>query len=572
MAFRQDTVILKNLITNPVYRERVMGFIEPKYFRVPAEEVLFLMIRSHAAKYEGSAPALDTLAVQVGQYCGWAEGSRDYEQAMETLKAMESADSEQDLNVLIDKTDAWVKQEARAIASQKLACQLGGDNPSEERWQAAMAELERASAITIKVSPEDAIWARFRRVGDGIESPRQKWLIKGVIPAEGYGSLNGRWGTAKTFVVIDLAMQIARAHAGDRFCGALIKRPGAVVMFCYEGFGTISERVEALVKAKYQGLDLAETPFYWLPGGPDAMGIEGQRYVRESLDVIRRKHGAVSLVIFDTASAAFTFATGQNHDSDVQKAWNVLRDLSAEYETFALVVDHFGKDESRGARGSVTKLNNVDSVLNVFATENDDGVVSRHVNVEKNRSGVSGQSFYFDLEEVTLLEADEDGEPVIGRFIKWLLDEDGKPIVPVEGGKKKVADGPAWKPGEIARWFREALLDELEQSKMLRGDPDETGTQVRVADLGAVKGRFKARYESAGRDWASGRRLINKTMAEAVEAGLVTIEGSSVWITLLGLGVLLQESGRGGGAFGRWPQAIGPGLSAINFGETGLPQ
>jgi hypothetical protein len=74
-----------------------------------------------------------------------------------------------------------------------------------------------------------------------------------------------------------------------------------------------------------------------------------------------------------------------------------------------LVVHHFGKDESKGMRGSVALKAAADTVIEVTGI---DGV--RTARVEKQKDGATGETFTFTLRPIDL-GPDGDGETMLCR-------------------------------------------------------------------------------------------------------------------------------------------------------------
>ncbi len=115
---------------------------------------------------------------------------------------------------------------------------------------------------------------------------RRSWLVKELIPETGRGLASGQWGTAKTFVMLDLAASIMTATA---FAGREIKRRGGVLFVAAEGANEIRVQLEGVVEQKLRpsalasgalgqpmSADLEVLPFGWIEDCPKTFSWKPQ--------------------------------------------------------------------------------------------------------------------------------------------------------------------------------------------------------------------------------------------------------------------------------------------------------
>ena len=98
-----------------------------------------------------------------------------------------------------------------------------------------------------------------------------------------------------------------------------------------------------------------------------------------------------------------------NSDTEVAKVNEALKQISIVADGVVAVMDHFGKDPERGARGSSAKPAGVDAELHIIGKKGQmNGLVLRS---EKVRGGPRGWERTFDLKEI-VTGVDEDGHNI----------------------------------------------------------------------------------------------------------------------------------------------------------------
>ena len=113
---------------------------------------------------------------------------------------------------------------------------------TEARERRVQGPRSDAHASRPATQPFELFWH-----GKDYDRARRSWLVKELIPETGQGLASGQWGTAKTFVVLDLAASIMTATP---FAGREIGRHGGVVFVAAEGASEIPIRLEGVVEQK----------------------------------------------------------------------------------------------------------------------------------------------------------------------------------------------------------------------------------------------------------------------------------------------------------------------------------
>ena len=266
---------------------------------------------------------------------------------------------------------------------------------------AAARKIETVATVTPQPGtgtkqPFEVFWH-----GINYDRPARPWLIKTLIPAQGAGLLSGQWGTAKTFVALDLAGAVM---SGAPFAGRENARRGGVLFIAAEGGGEVSIRLEAMASG-FQTADTIKLPFAWIEDTPDIKNDVSYRTLTEiAVNVGNRIKEEfdldLALIIVDTMSAAANWKD-HNDAAEGQLVMNRLNELGRATGAFVLAVDHFGKDASTGTRGTSAKEASADVVLATLADRDLNGQLSKtRMAVRKLRGGKTGEEFPFDLNVV----------------------------------------------------------------------------------------------------------------------------------------------------------------------------
>ena len=261
---------------------------------------------------------------------------------------------------------------------------------------------------------------------------RRDWLIEGLLPRRGVGILSGQSGVGKTHIVLDLIASIA---LGEPFAGMAVERVCGAVLFAAEGQDDAVPRWDVIEQAKVvpymerhnlpAGTYIPANWFDDVPRltAPDAFEQYRARLIavaQRDRDEIGIAYGGLGLVAIDTFTAAVDLSDDQTNSAGTnQLIFTRLHQLAHDLDCFVLVVDHMGKDMTRGTRGSTAKEASADVVLAVTGMVAEDGSVSNTaMSVRKLRGGAAGKRVMFSLAPVRM-PLDEDGRRQDGVVVKW---------------------------------------------------------------------------------------------------------------------------------------------------------
>jgi AAA domain len=350
------------------------------------------------------------------------------------------------------------------------------------------------------------------------ERAPRAWLVHDLIPEKGQGLASGQWGTAKTFVAMDLSASIM---TGTPFAGREIDRPGGVLFVAAEGASEIPPRLHGLVEQKLRPLSLAlavsgnpidanldALPFAWIEENPSLKDPEGfARMVAVAMQadkLMREKFGLpLVLVIIDTLSASANFKDG-NDAAEGQFVMNQLQELSRKTGAFVLAVDHFGKAVETGTRGTSAKEGAADVVLALLADREINGTISNtRMALRKLRAGKTGTETPFDLKTVDI------GNGETSCIIEWRAER------AVEAAVVTSKKDPWTKSLKV---FKGALVTALIEHGQLITPFGKEGATVRAAPDHAVRDEFLKAYPA---EPEAKRKAFKRALNEARSRDLI---------------------------------------------------
>jgi hypothetical protein len=229
---------------------------------------------------------------------------------------------------------------------------------------------------------------------DTIQDEPVEWLIEGVLPALSFVALYGPPGSFKSFHALHIAYCVATGHS---WMGQTVKKSGAVLYLCGEGFGGIGARIKA-IKLHHQIDDGA--PIYIvrhqlnLRSSPEDFNA----LMLAIVQLVEQTGIQFELAIVDTLARAF--GGGNENSSEDMGAFITAMGKVQEFLNCALMVlHHCGKDTAKGLRGHSSLLGAVDTELELLRfDEQMKGVLT----VSKQKDGEDNKRFGFEMVEVEI--------------------------------------------------------------------------------------------------------------------------------------------------------------------------
>ena len=314
--------------------------------------------------------------------------------------------------------------------------------------------------------------------------PPLKWVVKGVLPAQGLAVVYGPSGSGKSFMVLDMVSAIAdgRFWYGHR----VEKKP--VVYIALEGEAGVKIRAEAWVKHNQRPLPsdlrIVLQPFK----------LTDPKDLADLVVAIQSAVGAGSVIVLDTLNRAAP-TSDENSSKDMGEILEAAKKLQNQVGGLVVLVHHTGKDVTRGMRGHSSMPAAIDASIEVSR----DGDI-RIWMVAKAKDGQDGTSHPFKLEVISL-GCDEYGDLITSCVCV--------PIAPYESIRQK----------PLKHWQEEGL-SALRRAVLNYGEEVENGQRQRV-QLEFWREEFYRASSADGQD--AKRSAFGRVRKDLIERQLVTV-------------------------------------------------
>ena len=241
---------------------------------------------------------------------------------------------------------------------------------------------------------------------------RQEHLVKNLLLAESLFMIFGESNSGKTFLLLDLALAIAR---GAPWRGRQTRR-GLVIYVAGESAGSVRNRVAAYRAANPDisgGL-----PFAIIPVAVDFLDRDAITVLIATIKAAESECGEkVALICVDTFARAVP-GGDENSSQDVGTVIAAADRIRAETGACVGFVHHSGKDPAKGARGSSALRAAVDTEIMIEGLK---GI--RTATITKQRDLESGESLAFELLPVQIDIDPEDGTPTYSCVVRHIAPE-----------------------------------------------------------------------------------------------------------------------------------------------------
>lgn len=231
----------------------------------------------------------------------------------------------------------------------------GISKPSSEVFAPALAKLPAGPEVTR---------SRFYfEDDDEMETTLPTaWIVPDLIPENSIVLMTARKGSFKTFLAMDLALGIA---TGKPTFGVMPSVTGPTFFGAHEGLQRIktSDRRAWRIARGVRG-----TTQFYVGKGP-RVALESDRQEFGDAIKARCKDVMPRLIVIDTYSASM-IGWNENDAGDANKFIAYCRDLIEAFPGCSVLIPaHFGKDESRGTRGTNALEAGVDTIIDVTREE-----------------------------------------------------------------------------------------------------------------------------------------------------------------------------------------------------------
>jgi len=359
-------------------------------------------------------------------------------------------------------------------------------------------ELGYTDDELIPIEPSDLVYDKI--VFDAEQSLRnaasQKWLLDGVIPADGFGILYGPSGSYKSFIALDIAAAIS---TGQNWHGVDVDGCGPVLYVAAEGSMGLQERAVAWCRHYKRDYGrLAILPVAIMLDDP----IMTQIFVEAAMKAQEKLGAPFKLVIIDTLARSFNGDENSAQDTGAFinscYAWRAkLGDCSV------MVITHAGKEITRGIRGSSALKAACDFVF-VVTRPNHLQALLRN---EKQKDIDETEDMRFALQSVHIGIQDHKGR-------------ERKSLVPILESKGEMADPDAEDDQPTA--FE--VGDMMDMVRIVKANT-AAGQQMTEDSL---KIEFREKKESEGSKPDAIRKSFERNLKRAKEKGYLMKHGKNI--------------------------------------------
>ena len=217
--------------------------------------------------------------------------------------------------------------------------------------------------------------------------PKVEWLVDGVLANKGIATIYGASGSSKSFLAIDLCMNLALGNAWFEI-PVITKIP--VVYVALEGFTGVAKRLQGWCQH-----------YKWYPNNleitKDELLLAENKSVDEFISFYKGREFSGGIVIIDTLNNACP-NIDENHAGAMGGVIYNIKRIQKELDCTVLIIHHSGKNEENGMRGSSSLKASMDSVLHV--TQSKAGLC--HWVLEKSKDSECGVGYSYRLEEIEI--------------------------------------------------------------------------------------------------------------------------------------------------------------------------
>jgi hypothetical protein len=262
------------------------------------------------------------------------------------------------------------------------------EQTTDEALRASTAKPGQAHSI--EQTPE-----RFPIIGAGefLKRPPMRWIIPGVLPQAELAVIYGESGSGKSFLAYDMLTAISQ---GIKWRG-LPTLQGNVLYIAAEGVNGMRNRVQAYCDTNF--VDPAALPDI-IAASPNMLDPKESALLAKRVSECGKQY---SVIAIDTWSAV-TPGSNESSSEDSGKFISHAKLLHEQAGALVLVIDHSGKDASKGVRGWSGKKGAADAQIEVTRNVKTD---ERRWRVAKQKDGEDGAEHAFSLRTVPL-GTDED--------------------------------------------------------------------------------------------------------------------------------------------------------------------
>ena len=228
-------------------------------------------------------------------------------------------------------------------------------------------------------------------------STKIDWIVDRLIPCHGRVLLCGDGGIGKSFIMLDLALEMSRKDKQGLWLGRFPVKQGPVLYIDEESPENLLRwRVNTMAQQKHLPLSQAEFEMSFSQN----LAVDDFKSLQALRELLERTEP--SLVCIDSLTEIHS--VNENDASAMKKVLRKITELSREYQTAFMILDHISKPivskdgtvlSPGGPRGTTVKRNWSDATFNV--TKENHLMVMKH---NKPRFCAPVSPFYLAIEDI----------------------------------------------------------------------------------------------------------------------------------------------------------------------------
>ena len=373
-------------------------------------------------------------------------------------------------------------------------------------------------AVNVEGAPADLPPIRCKSGAEFLNAPEPDDLLEKIVQdGEGAGTTYGAPGSAKSFLMLDMMVAMARTDAerSEYWHGfRLTEKPVPCVYVVAEGVSGARKRYRAILQ--HLGLTDADVLLEFVDTAVNLLTQDTDDLITAIRDTAERL-GKPGFICLDTLAG--TMAGGdENSGQDMGLYLSNVRRLAAAFKCFCMIVHHSGKDATRGARGHSSLKGNIDVELEVTRDDPDDWRCNRTLHCRKLRDDGDGEAIGFRLERVVL------GQNKYGKDVTSCV------VIPTKAAPVGIRRKP---PTPTARHALRVLTEVIAD----HGQRQSATATIPAGVLAVTFDEWRQRYYlrvgddgSADPNRETARKYFTRARKELSERGLIGISGATVWV------------------------------------------
>lgn len=341
------------------------------------------------------------------------------------------------------------------------------------------------------------------------------WAIHRLLPARGLACVVGEPKSRKSFLITDALFQVAR---GVPYAGRSTLQ-GPVIYLTGEGIGGFRRRLVAM--RRHYGVEGQGVPFFMVENVPD-LGSEKtnlQQFFAELDEFIAENQlPPPRAIALDTLARCM--GTGdENTARDMGRFTDRCGQIERRYGCVVVAVHHFGKDKSKGGRGSNALNGATDVTWQVEKFE-----AHSRVRVDEMKDGPDGASWTFRLIPVEISATS--ATPIEGSETTTccveLLDE---PAQMQQSATKRIRE-PTGVDGDLLKVVRRAIQESGELGIAGPGAPGG----ARAIPVEVLKTYCSSMAWQQDKEAKAFRAVLSRSLSNLRSKDFIGRDQTTVWL------------------------------------------